>query len=228
MSVGHHQRFTVHRVLRHGALARRARRQRGEHLEALALVKILLGADPQHGTGIGTIRGLGERGLVDDRRAVDQPADRADIRPAERGVVEDARVLRGAGEQLSDHLLARRPQRLGGPVEVQAVTGLVLHLGEEPPLAPQTRCARDPIAFGQHADHLGVRVLGDHAQELLSIALRHPVAGLDRLVGLEPALEVAFEIGRVVRWPFHGCPPSETCYKYLDKMSMICVISCLR
>ena len=77
------------------------------------------------------------RDLVHDGRAIDQPADRADVGPGEGRIVEDARVLGRAREQLLDQLLARDPEGLGGAVQVHAVAALVLHLGDQHRLAPQ-------------------------------------------------------------------------------------------
>ena len=59
-------------------------------------------------------------------------------------------------------------ERLGAAVDVEPVTGFVLHLGEQRHLPPQVRRARDPVALGQHPDDLGVRVLRHHPDELLA------------------------------------------------------------
>ena len=123
-------------------------------------------ADADHGAGIGTIRGALQRYLVDDGGTVHQPADGADIGPGLGGVIEDRRVLGFARLQLTDQFFATDAQRLCGTVEVQAVTALVLHLGQQDGLAPQRRRAGDPVALGLHADHLGMRVLRNLPQQV--------------------------------------------------------------
>src|SRR6185437_1198055 len=55
--------------------------------------------------------------------------------------------------------------------------------------------ARDPVALGQHADDLRVRMLRNLADQRLSVRLRHPVFGLDLLVTLDALLEAALERG---------------------------------
>src|SRR3712207_7059474 len=82
---------------------------------------------------------LGEDRLVDDRRAVDEPADDADVGVAQRRVVEDARVLRLSRQELVDQLLAAYPERLGPAVDVEPVAGLVLHLREQDHLPAKAR-----------------------------------------------------------------------------------------
>ena len=89
----------------------------------------------------------------------------------------------------STSLLARDAERLGGGVEIEAVAALVLHLGEQRRLAPQARRAGDPVALGQHADDLGMRVLRDLADQGAPVGLGHPVVGLDLLLGVDPRLE---------------------------------------
>ena len=164
----HHQRrppVAVDGVLGHRVLRGRAVRQRVQDLEALALVEGLLLADPDHGAGVGAVGAAAQRHLVDDRGAVDQPADRADVGPGQRRVVEDRGVLLPAGVQLVEQVGAVDAERLGGGVQVEAVAGLVLHLGHQDRLAAQARRPADPVALGLHADDLGVRVLGDLADQ---------------------------------------------------------------
>src|SRR5512146_193312 len=192
----HHDRRPpppVERILRHRALLGSAARQREHDLEALALMEALLLADAHHGARVRAIGTAADRDLVHDGRAVDQPADRPDIRPGECRIVEDARVLGAAVEQLLQHLRPRDAERLGGAVEIHAVAALVLHLGDEYGLAPQRRRARDPVALGQHADDLRVRMLGDLSDQRLPVCLRHPVLGLDLLVTLDALLEAALQ-----------------------------------
>ena len=92
-------------------------------------------------------------------------------------------------EQLVDELGAIDAERLGAAIDVEAVAGLVLHLGDQRHLALEARRAGDPVAFGQHADDLGVRVLRHHPDELRAVALGHPVLRLDGLAGGDSRLE---------------------------------------
>ena len=101
----HHQRRpppAVERVLRHRLLLGRAPAQLHHDVEALALVKALFLADADHRARVRAERAAAQRNLVHDRRAVDQPADRADVGPGQRRIVEDARVLGLAGVQVGD------------------------------------------------------------------------------------------------------------------------------
>ena len=75
------------------------------------------------------------------------------------------------------------------------MAGLVLHLGHQDRLALQRRRARDPVALGQHADDLGMRVLRNLPDQRLAVRLRHPVLRLDLDVGVDPLLKRAF-LGR--------------------------------
>jgi hypothetical protein len=160
-----------------------------QDLEALPLVEGLLLADARHRPGIGTVRAAADRHLVDDRRAVDEPADRAHVGPGQRRVVEDRGVLLLAGVQQVEQRVARDAEGLRGRVQVQAVAGLVLHLRDQDRLPAEARRPGDPVAFGLHADDLGVGVLGDLADQGLAVGLGHPVAGLDPSVGLDQRLE---------------------------------------
>ena len=82
-------------------------------------------------------------------------------------------------QQLLDQLLTVDAQRLRTAVDVQTVAGLILHLGDQRHFAAKVRRPRDPVTLGQHADDLGVRVLRHHPNELLAIALGHPILRLD-------------------------------------------------
>ncbi len=169
--------------------ARRCPGQREHDLVSLALVERLLLADPDHGPGVGPERAAAQHHLVGDRGAVDQPADRADVGPGERRVVEDRRVLLAPGVQQVEELVAGDAERLGGGVEVEPVAGLVLDLGHEDRLALQRRCPGDPVALGLHADDLGVGVLGDLADQRLAVVVGHPVRRFDLLVGVDEGVE---------------------------------------
>jgi hypothetical protein len=189
----HHQRrppVPVHRVLGHLLLRRRPVREGVEDLESLALMERFLLADAHHGPGVGTVGAAAQRHLVHDGRTVHEPADRAHVGPVEGRVVEDARVLLPAGQQQVDEFVAVDAERLGRRVEVQAVTRLVLDLGDQDGLAAEAGRPGDPVALGLHADDLGVGVLGDLPDERLAVRLRHPVARLDTLVGGDELIEV--------------------------------------
>ncbi len=86
-----------------------------------------------------------------------------DVGPGRGRIVEDARVLGLARQQLIDQLIAADAQGLGGAVQIGAVAAFILHLGDQNGFAQQRRRASDPIALRQHADDLGMRVLGDLA-----------------------------------------------------------------
>src|SRR4029077_5021246 len=103
----HHDRGpppAVQRILRHRPLRTAPLRQRQHDLEPLALMKALLLADAHHGARVRAIGAAADGNLVHDRRAIDQPADRSDVRPGQGRVVEYARVFGGAGQQLLEHL----------------------------------------------------------------------------------------------------------------------------
>ena len=89
-----------------------------------------------------------------DIGAIDQPTDRADVRPGQSRIVEDGGVFGFAAVQCLNHLLAARAERLGGAIKIEPVPRLVLHLGEQDRLAPERRRAGNPIAFRKHADDL--------------------------------------------------------------------------
>src|SRR5690606_10867164 len=93
---------TVERILRHFFLLRRSFREHAHDLVALALMEAFLLADAYHGPGIRAVAGACEHHLVHDRGTVDEPADRADIRPRKCWVIEDAAVLGLAAEQILD------------------------------------------------------------------------------------------------------------------------------
>ncbi len=188
----HHDRRpppTVERILGHRPLGGGAVGQREHDLESLPLVEALLLADPDHRPRVRAVGATAERHLVHDRGSVDEPPDGTDIGPRECGVVEDRRVLLATGVQAVEQLAAWRAEGLGGSVEVEPVTGLVLHLGGQDRLASQRRRPREPVALGLHADDLGVGVLGDLAHERRSVLVRHPVGRLDPLVAVDQRVE---------------------------------------
>ena len=108
------------------------------------------------------------------------------------------RVLGLAGVQVARCSWSREtPSVSAARVQVQAVAALVLHLGHQDGLALQRRRARDPVAFGQHADDLRVRVLRDLADQRAAIGVGHPVLGLDLDVGVDARLERALLVRHV-------------------------------
>ena len=99
ISDGHHQRSTASCTiapLRFGA-AHHGQQQ----LVALALVEGLLLADADHRARVRAVGAAAQRHLVADRRAVDEPADHADVGEGGRRIVEDRRVLLPALDQLA-------------------------------------------------------------------------------------------------------------------------------
>ena len=112
--------------------------------------------------------------------------------------------------QQVEQLVAVDAEGLGGGVEVEPVAGLVLDLGHQDRLAAQARRAGDPVALGLHADDLGVRVLGDLADQRLPVALGHPVARLDPAVGVDERLKCG--LTWVGRGGFHEFSLELQCY----------------
>ncbi|CAM2148529.1 hypothetical protein PT2222_200004 [Paraburkholderia tropica] len=195
----HHQHRpppAVHGLLHEFALRLGALHHREQGVETLALMKRLFLADADHGARIRAVGAAAQRDLVHDRRAVDQPADHADVRPGGRRVVEDARILGLARVQGVDQLVARDAERFRRAIEIEAVARLVLHLGEQDRLALQTRRARNPVAFRQHAHDFRVRVLRDLAHQRLAVGIGHPVLRLDLAVGGHDGVEPDL-LGRV-------------------------------
>ncbi|MNT10747.1 hypothetical protein D3C72_1455920 [compost metagenome] len=210
----HHQRGpppAVERILRHLLLPGRAVAQLQQDVVALALVERLFLAHAHHGARIRPVRAAAQRHLVDDGRAVDQPADHADVGPTQRRVVEDAGILGLAGVQVAQHLVARHAQGLGRAVEIQAMAGLILDLGQQDCLALQRRRAGDPVAFRQLAHDLGMGMLRDLADQGLAIGLRHPVLGLD----LDPGIDARLELALLRLHFFHGAKPRRSCLHQL-------------
>ena len=194
----HHQHRpppAVQRVLRHRLLLLGAAAQRQHDFKALALMERLFLADADHRARIGTVGAAAQRDLVHDRGAIDQPADRADVGPGQRRIVEDRGIFRLPRQHQVDQFFARGAERLGGGVEIEAVAAFVLHLGQQRGLAAQRRRARDPVAFGKHADDFGMRVLRNLPRQRLAVGRRHPVVGLDALVGIDARLKLRGPFG---------------------------------
>ena len=216
----HHQHRpppAVQRILRHRLLLLGAAAQRHHDLKALALMEGFLLADADHRARIGTVGAAAQRDLVHDRGAIDQPADRADVGPGQRRIIEDRGIFRLPRQHQVDQFLARGAERLGGGVEIEPVAAFVLHFGQQCRLAAQRWRTRDPVAFGKHADDFGMRVLGDLPRQRLAVGSRHPVVRLDALVGVDARLKLrgpcgvlnvaVFAVGRIERLRVHGGPP---------------------
>ena len=195
----HHQRRPpepVGRVLHHLPLRPRAAHHRHQQLVALPLVERLLLADADHRPGVRAVGRAAQRHLVADGGAVDQPADHADVGVGQRRVVEDRGVLLPAADQPLGQVGPVGAEGLGRRVQVHAVTGLVLHLGEQDGLAAQRRGAGDPVALWLHADDLRVRVLRDLPDHRRPVAVGHPVPRLDPPVARDRVVEVGLEVVR--------------------------------
>jgi hypothetical protein len=98
------------------------------------------------------------------------------------------------------------------------VACLVLHLGQQDRLALEGGRAADPVALRLHPDDLGVRVLGDLADQRLAVAVGHPVARLDLLLGGDDGVEIGREVavaggsprvGSCVQRPLSGADLAE-------------------
>jgi hypothetical protein len=70
------------------------------------------------------------------------------------------------------------------------VSSLILNLGHQLKLAFQRRSTGNPVTFRQHANHFGVSVLRDLADEGLPISFGHPIFGLDFGLGIDLFLKV--------------------------------------
>lgn len=125
ISEGHHQRVLRHRRLLWASLA-----QPQHDLKSLLLAETLLPADTDHRPRIGSIGTPAQRDLIDDRRAINQPADRSDIRPAQRRIIEDRALLRLLAAQCGYRLLARRAERLRRSIKAHAMPAFILYLGK--------------------------------------------------------------------------------------------------
>ena len=106
--------------------------------------------------------------------------------------MKDVVELRPPRDQVVEHLLARLAEILGYAVDQLGVADLVLHLRRERELPLQRRRLEDPLALGQHAHQLAVRVHLDELDELLPVLLRQPV----RRLGLASLLHVGQEFPR--------------------------------
>ena len=148
-----------------------------------------LPADLAHRPGVRRVRAVPQRLLGDDRGRIDEPGDHPDVGPADRRVVEDVVELRLAGEQVVEHRLARLAEVLGDPVQQLGVPDLVLDLGGQGELAAERRRSHQPLALGEDAHELGVRVHLDEAQDGGPILVGHRVGRFDLAAGHDVRLE---------------------------------------
>ena len=147
-----------------------------------------------HRADVGPVGAVGQRLLVHDRGAVDEPLDHGDVRPRRSRVVEAVVVLGLPGAEVTQHVLAGLAEILGHSVEHLAVSDFVLDLGRQGELATQAWGAGDPLAFRQRADDLAVGVVLGHAEHADAVCLRHPIARLDEhTIG-----DVRLELGEFV------------------------------
>ena len=75
---------------------------------------------------------------------------------------------------------------------------LVLDLARQGELSTQRRRAHDPVALGQHAHQLGVRVHLDELQDGGAVLVGHPVVRLDLSAGADVGVE-RLRVTRLVR-----------------------------
>ena len=176
-------------------MLRRAAHQGEHHVLAALEVERLLHVDPLHGAHVRAVGAVGERFLIHDRRAVDEPLDHGDVAPGRRGIVEDVVILRHACNQIAQHLIARLAEVLRHAIEHLAVADFVLDLGRQCELAAQTRGPCDPLPFGQRTNDLGVGVMLRHLEHAGAIGLRQPIVRLDELAGIDLRLELGELLG---------------------------------
>jgi hypothetical protein len=107
----------VERVLEHLALHVAARSQLERDVLSMAEMQLLLRADPLEDAGVGRVGGLQQRGLRDERGAVDEPSDECDIAPAAHRIVEHVVELRPPVHEVRVHRIAALAEVLGDAVK---------------------------------------------------------------------------------------------------------------
>ncbi|MNS94397.1 hypothetical protein D3C72_1286130 [compost metagenome] len=155
-------------------------------------MEALFFTDFHHRTGIRPVRGAAQGHLVNDGRAIDQPANHADVGPAQGWVVEDRGVFHLAVEHLLVDIFPRAAQGFRRAVEIEPVPCFVLHLRQQNRFATQRRGAGDPVTFRQHADNFGVRMLTNLADQGFAVGVRHPVLWLDGCLLCDALLKALF------------------------------------
>ena len=180
----------VQRVLRHRLLLRRAAAQRHHDLVALALVEAFLLADADHGARVGAVAAAAERDLVHDRRAVHQPADGADVGPRQRRIVEDRGIL-GLARRAAAPPAPRATRRASRRRNRDRGRG-------RPRPAPWPAARPCAAAIGARVSQLPsgcMPMISECAcceicrTSVSPIARRHPVVGLDLVLGVHLGLE---------------------------------------
>src|SRR5579884_423752 len=156
-------------------------------------MKRLFFADSNHRTRVGAVGTTAQWNLVANGRSVDQPTNYSNVGEVQRRVVENRGVLLLPIDELVGELGTVGTKGFCGRIEIQSVTSLILHLGEQDRLATQRRSTRDPIALRLHANDLGMRMLGDLAKHGFAITIGHPVPRFKPLVALYGALEMPLE-----------------------------------
>ena len=74
----------------------------------------------------------------------------------------------------------------------KVLPGFILHFRQQNRFAPKGRRASDPVAFRQHADDFGVRVLANLTDQRLAVGIRHPVLRFDGRILRDPLLKALF------------------------------------
>ena len=193
----HHQRRpppAVEGILGHGFLLLGSARQMHHELVTLTLVKALLLADANHRTAVGAVRSAAQHHLVLNRGSVNQPTHSAHVGPSEGRVVENAGILCLAGVQIVDHLVARRSEGLRRRVEVEAVAGFILNLGQQNELGAKRGSTRDPVRLRKHPNNLRVSMLANLTHERLAVGVGHPMFGLHLIFGRNVVEEAGFHV----------------------------------
>ncbi len=75
------------------------------------------------------------------------------------------------------------------------MTAFILNFGQKDTFAFERGRAGEPVTLGLHTHYFGVGVLGDLANEILAVALRHPIFRFDLFLSLNFDLEILFELG---------------------------------
>ena len=89
-------------------------------------------------------------------------------------------------------LVSLHAEGLRRRIEIQTVPRLILHLRHQDRLPVKRRGPADPIPLGLHPDDLRVSVLGDLADQGVSIGIRHPIGRLYLLLGGHDDIEALF------------------------------------
>ena len=110
--------------------------------------------------------------------------------------------LRAPGDQIVEAGVARLAEILDDAVQELRVPDLVLDLRGEGELSLERGRAQDPVALGEDAHQLGVRVHLDELRQTSAVLVRHPVPRLDEAAALDVGEEL---LGALV----HGSDATE-------------------